>query len=114
MDLLLQVHSLVCILDHLAMGVQLHDDGGGADVLAFLDGLVGRQEWFVLHELEATRMVDQGITGNACLRVVGLGEASVNDKQFAVRFDRILTLDGAYGDMPVDDVAVLAGDAEFV
>ena len=37
MDLLLQVHSLVCILDHLAMGVQLHDDGGGADVLAFLD-----------------------------------------------------------------------------
>ena len=68
----------------------------------------------MLHELEATRMVDQGITGNACLRVVGLGEASVNDKQFAVRFDRILTLDGAYGDMPVDDVAVLAGDAEFV
>ena len=105
---------LVCVLDHLAVGVQFDDDGGRTDVFALLDGLVGRQERFVLYKLEAARMVDQGITSNACLRVVGFGEAAVDDKQFPVCLDRVLAFDGAYGDMSVDDVAVLAGDAELV
>lgn len=114
MDLLLQVRPLVCVLDHLAVGVQFDDDGGRTDVFALLDGLVGRQERFVLYKLEAARMVDQGITCNACFRVVGFGEAAVDDKQFPVCLDRVLAFDGAYGDMSVDDVAVLAGDAELV
>ena len=109
MDLLLQVRPLVCVLDHLAVGVQFDDDGGRTDVFALLDGLVGRQERFVLYKLEAARMVDQGITCNACLRVVGFGEAAVDDKQFPVCLDRVLAFDGAYGDMSVDDVAVPAG-----
>lgn len=113
-DLLLQVCSLICVLDHLAVRVQFDDDGGRADVLALLDGLVGRQERLVLHKLEAARMVDQGITGYTCFWVVGFGEAAVDDKQFAIRLDRVLTFDRADGDMSVDDVAVLAGNAELV
>ena len=109
-DLLLQVRSLICVLDHLAVRVQFDDDGGRADVLA----LVGRQERLVLHKLEAARMVDQGITGYTCFWVVGFGEAAVDDKQFAIRLDRVLTFDRADGDMSVDDVAVLAGNAELV
>ena len=80
-DLLLQVRSLICVLDHLAVRVQFDDDGGRADVLTLLDGLVGRQERLVLHKLEAARMVDQGITGYTCFWVVGFGEAAVDDKQ---------------------------------
>ena len=114
MDLLLQVRSLICVLDHLAVRVQFDDDGGRADVLALLDGLVGRQERLVLHKLEAARMVDQGITGYTCFWVVGFGEAAVDDKQFAIRLDRVLSFDRADGNMSVDDVAVLAGNAELV
>ena len=113
-DLLLQVRSLICVLDHLAVRVQFDDDGGRADVLALLDGLVGRQERLVLHKLEAARMVDQGITGYTCFWVVGFGEAAVDDKQFAIRLDRVLSFDRADGNMSVDDVAVLAGNAELV
>ena len=113
-DLLLQLFPLVGVLHHLPVRAQLDDDGGGSDVGAFLDGLGGGLERLVLHEQEAARMVDQRVSGDARLRVVRPGEAPVDDQQLAVRLDGGLALDRAHGDVPVDDVPVLAGHPELV
>ena len=78
MDLLLQVRPLVCVLDHLAVGVQFDDDGGRTDVFALLDGLVGRQERFVLYQLETAGVIDQRIAGNPSLRMIGFLEPAID------------------------------------
>ena len=60
----------------------------------------------MLHQLESTGMIDQGITGNACLRVVRTREAAINHQHLPIGLDRILTLHGAYRHMAVDDMAM--------
>ena len=114
MDLTLQVGSLVGIFYHLTMGTQLNHNSRGADITAFFDSLVGRQERFVLYQLEPAGMVHQRITGNTCFRVISLGKAAVDDQQFPVRLNRILSLDGTYRHMTIDDVAMYTRHSELI
>ena len=68
----------------------------------------------MLYQLESARMVYQCISGNSGFRMIRFRESSVYDHHLAVCFYRILTLDGFYGYMPVDDMAVCSYHAELV
>ena len=46
--------------------------------------------------------------------MIGLGEAAVDDHQFAVGFDGCLSAPYAYRDVAIDDVAVLPRDPERI
>ena len=89
MNLALQVGAFIGIFHHLAVRAQLDHNRGGTDITAFLDCLVGRQERFVLHQLETAGMINQRITGNTGLGMVRSGETAVDNQQLAVCLDRV-------------------------
>ena len=60
----------------------------------------------MLYQLETTAVIDQRITGNTCLVMVGLGESAVNHHQFAVGLDGVLARLHMHGNVAVDDMAV--------
>ena len=86
----------------------------GDDIGASADGVVGTLEGFVLDELEAATVEDEGVAGDAGGVVVGFGEAAVDDHEAAVGLDGTLSTCHAYGDMAVDDMTVLTFDTEGV
>ena len=73
-----------------------------------------RGEGFVLDELEASGVIYEGVTGDACLVVIGFGESAVDDHQSASGLDGILTLRGVDGYVTIDDMTDLAFDSESI
>ena len=59
-------------------------------------------------------MVDQRVARDARFGLVGFRESPVYHHQFAVRLDGFFAFYRFYGHMSVDDVTVLAFNAEFV
>ena len=81
---------------------------GRLDVRALLYGIDCGCERLVLYENETTAVVDKGVAGNACLLMIWLREATIDDHEFAVSFYGILTVAYVYGYMAVDDVSIVA------
>ena len=67
----------------------------------------------MLHKLESPRVKHQGIPGNACFRLICLGETSVNHQKLASGFHRVLPFPDFYGDMPVDYMRAIGRQSEF-
>ena len=59
-------------------------------------------------------MIDQGVARNTRLAMIRLGESSIDDHQFAIGFDGVLTFGGMDGNVAVDDVAVGACHTECI
>ena len=114
LDLTDKLASLIGILHHDSLRAEFHNLGSRLDVLTLFDGLLHGGERLVLYQLESAVVVFQSIAGDTCFQVISLGEATVDDHQLAIRFDRVLALQGLDRDMAVDDVAVLALHTEFV
>ena len=70
------------------------------------EGLVG-------HDSVVPGVVDQGVARDAGGGLVGPAEAAVNDNQLAAALDGAFALAHLHGNVTVDDVAVLALEAEF-
>ena len=81
MDLALQVGAFVGILYHLTVGTQFHYDRGGTDITPLFDGLVGRQERLMLHQLETAGVIHQRITGNPRFGMVRPRETTVDHQR---------------------------------
>ena len=58
----------------------------------------------MLHQLHPVRMVDKRIARNSRLRLIGFGESSVNNEQFAICLHRLFTLNCLYRHMTIDDM----------
>ena len=86
----------------------------GDDIGASADGIISALEGFVLDELEAATVEDEGVAGDAGGVVVGFGEAAVDDHEAAVGLDGTLSTCHAYGNMAVDNMTVLTFDTEGV
>lgn len=71
-DLAAQLFALVGVGDKHAVGGHLDDLGGALDVGAAEYGVLGRGERLMLHELEASAVVDEGVACDARLLVVCL------------------------------------------
>ena len=106
--------TLVGVPHHHTLSAHFHDLRGAHDVRPFFDGLFGRCERFVLYQLEAPAVEHQGVARYSGRIMIGLGEAAVDDHQFAVGFDGCLSAPYAYRDVAVDDVAVLSRDSERI
>ena len=87
-----QLSPLVGVGHEHAVGRHFDNLHGGLDVGASQDGILGAGKGLVLHELEASAVIDERIAGNARLGVVGLGEAAVDDHEAASRLDGVLAL----------------------
>ena len=107
------VAPLVGVAHVDALGELLYQVTGALDVGTATYGLFGGGEGLVLDERHAARVVDERIAGNACGGLVGLAEAPVNDDEAPAGFHGVLALERLYGDMSVDDVAVVALDTEL-
>ena len=68
----------------------------------------------MLNELKSAGVIYQRVAGDTRFGLIGLGEAAVNHHELAAGLDGILTLDGLDGHVAVDDVTVLALNAELV
>ena len=99
-----QFGTLVGVFHHHALRVELDKERGRLDVQSLFDGFLATLEGFVLHQLEAVRVIDQGVAGDARLRLVGFGKATVYHQQLTAGLDGFLALEGLDGDMAVDDV----------
>ena len=60
----------------------------------------------MLDELEAAAVVNERIACNARFIMISLGEATVDDHQFAIGLDGVLALDNMDGYVTIDDMAV--------
>ena len=96
------------------MGGHLNDLCCGLDVGTSQDSILGACEGLVLHELEATAMINKSVTGNAGLLVIGLCKTTVDDHQLTSRLDRILAGTDLHGHMTVDNMPVRASDTEGI
>ena len=110
---LFQVGDLLAQLDtYVGIGYQhpavrhLYDLCGALDVGTSLDGILSACEWLVLNELETTGVIDQGITGDTGLVVIGFRETTIDDHQLAICLDRVLTLGRSHRYVTIDDMTV--------
>ena len=62
----------------------------------------------MLNQLEATRVIDQGVASDTCFVVIGLAEAAIDHHEFATSLDGILATTSMNGHVTIDDVACLA------
>ena len=60
----------------------------------------------MLNELETTGVIDQGITGDTGLVVIGFRETTIDDHQLAICLDRVLTLGRSHRYVTIDDMTV--------
>ena len=113
-------YLLIEVLTYIRIGYQhsavrhFYNLGGTLDVGTLLDGIFGTGKRFVLYQLETTGMVYQRVAGDTRLVVVCLGETTVYHHQLAVCLDRVLTLQGAYRYVTIDDMAVRSGNAKLI
>ena len=103
-DLAAELCTLVGVGDEHAVGGHLDDLGGGLDVGASENGVLRAGEGLMLHELEASAVVDKGVASDACLLVVGLRETAVDDHETTAGLDGILAGSGMNRHVAVDDV----------
>ena len=113
LDAAAYVAPLVGVAHMDALGELLYQVACALDVVSATDGLFGGGEGLVLDERHAARVVHEGVAGNAGGRLVGLGEAAVDDDEAAAGLHGVLALEGLHGDVSVDDVAVGSLDAKL-
>ncbi len=109
-----QFGTLVGVPYHHTLGAHFHDLRGAHNVRPVLDSFFGRCERFVLYQLESPAVEHQGVARYSGRIMICLGEAAVDDHQFAIGFDGCLSASHAYRDVAVDDVAVLPRDTERI
>ena len=68
----------------------------------------------MLYELKTTTVIDERVSCNAGLLMIGLCESTVDDHQLASCFNRILSGTHFHGDVAVDDMSVRPSDAKSV
>ena len=113
-DLSAEFLALVCISHPHAMGREFNQLRSGLDVETTLDGVLCTGKRFVLDELEAAAVVNERIACNARLIVISLGETAVDNHQFAISFDGVLTFGNMDGYVTIDDMAIRSFDTEGV
>ena len=90
------------------------DDTFVGDVVISVNRVPLAGEGLVGHDAVMAGIVDQGITGNAGGRLVSPAETAVDHQQLAAALDGTFSLLHLHGHMAVDDVAVIAFQAEFL
>ena len=65
------------------------------------------------HDAQRAGIVDQRVARDTRSRLIGPAETAVDDDQLAAALDRALSLPRLDGDVPVDDMAVRAFQADF-
>ena len=113
-NLLTELSSLVCISHKHTMGRQLNKLCCRLDVLPSLNSISDIHKWFMLNKLETAAMVNQCISCNTRFLMISLRESSVNHHQFAIGLDGIFTLRGMNGNVAIDDMAIVASNAEGI
>ena len=111
--LLLEFFSAVGISHADSVATEVLEQGAVVDVAAGEDSLFAALKRLMLNELDAMAIVDKRVARNARLLLIGFAEAAVYHKPLALRADRRFALDGAHGDMPVDDTPRLGVKPEL-
>ena len=113
-DLGLEFATFVGVAHTHAPAAELHYLSGADNVGSIHDGVLSRRKGFVLNQLEASAVINKSIACNTCGVMIGFGETTIDYHEFAPGFDGRLTIGSAHGHMTVDDMTVLACDAERV
>ena len=106
--------TFVGLAHHDTLGAHLDEMAGGTDVSALANGVLGAGEGLMLHQLHATRMIDQGVARDARDALIGFRKTAIDDNEFATGLQWALALGRVNGSMAVDDVAVSAADIKFL
>ena len=112
-NFLLQLFAPIHLADFQAVVKLLRYDSGVQDVLIVLDGILGTAEWLVGGQSHLMRVVNEGIAGYTCGRLVGTGEAAVDDEEASIALDGTLTVLALDRHMAVDDMAVWTFQTKF-
>ena len=68
----------------------------------------------MLHKLETTAVVNQGVTSNASFLMVSLRESAIYHHQLAACLDRVFATRHMHRHMTIYDVTIRVGNAEGV
>lgn len=113
-DLALEFAAFVGVADSHTARAHLDDLVCADNVGAIFNGILCRGERFVLNELKAAAVEDEGVSGDSGGVVVGASKTSVDNHQTASGFNGILAIADFDGHVSVDDVAMVALGSEFV